>query len=72
MQANKHPEYHSVAVKCSGCGKKYTINSTLSDEKLSIEVCSNCHSTYTGERRLLSAGAIDKFNSRYDGLMSSD
>jgi large subunit ribosomal protein L31 len=34
-------------------------------EKLSVEICSNCHPFYTGtEKTLDAAGMVDKFKSR--------
>ena len=60
-----HPEISSINVECSGCNAKYVIQSTLKQNALNIEVCSNCHSAYTGKRKILSAGAIDKFKQKF-------
>ena len=34
-------------------------------QKISVEVCSNCHPLYTGQQKFLdTAGRVDKFNQR--------
>lgn len=38
--------------------------STIKDEEIRVEVCSNCHPFYTGEQRILKTGAVDKFYAR--------
>ena len=60
-----HPQISIVKVECSGCNAKYDIQSTLNQDALNIEVCSSCHSAYTGKRKILSAGAIDKFKQKF-------
>ena len=65
MKNSIHPEISIVKVQCSGCNTKYDIRSALAQKELNIEVCSNCHSAYTGKRKILSAGAIDKFKQKY-------
>lgn len=60
-----HPDISAVKVECSGCNAKFDIKTTLEQKDLNIEVCSNCHSAYTGKRKLLSAGAIDKFKQKF-------
>jgi len=60
-----HPQISTVKVECSGCNTKYDILSTLNQDTLNMEVCSNCHSAYTGKRKILSAGAIDKFKQKF-------
>jgi|TARA_X000000950_G_scaffold247933_1_gene306646 large subunit ribosomal protein L31 len=65
MKNSIHPELFSVKVECSGCNSKYNILTTLDQKDLNIEVCSNCHSAYTGKRKILSAGAIDKFKQKF-------
>jgi large subunit ribosomal protein L31 len=59
----QHPNLHLVDVRCSSCGTTFGIRSTA--EKISIDVCSNCHPAYTGRARTLaSGGRIERFNRR--------
>jgi large subunit ribosomal protein L31 len=52
-----------VEVRCSTCGTTFEFLSTA--ERLSIDVCSNCHPAYTGrERTLASSDRIERFNRR--------
>jgi len=69
MKADIHPAYHEITVKCS-CGNQFKTKSTLSEDKLQIEVCSVCHPFYTGKQKILdTAGRVDKFRKKY-GLMN--
>jgi large subunit ribosomal protein L31 len=64
MKKDIHPQYHEINVTCS-CGNSFQINSTISDD-LRIEVCSACHTFYTGEQKIVdTAGRVDKFRQRY-------
>jgi large subunit ribosomal protein L31 len=59
----QHPNLHLVDVRCSTCGATFGLRSTA--ETLSVDVCSNCHSAYTGHARTLtSGGRIERFNRR--------
>jgi large subunit ribosomal protein L31 len=59
----QHPTLHVVEVRCSTCGTTFEFLSTA--EKLSVDVCSNCHPAYTGRaRRVASGGRIERFNRR--------
>lgn len=64
MKASIHPNYEVMTVTCS-CGHVFETRSTLGD-KLSIEVCANCHPFYTGKQKLVdTAGRVQKFRDRY-------
>ena len=58
-----HPKYYPNAkVHCS-CGNEFTVGST--QEKIEVEVCSACHSFYTGEEKIIDAmGQVQKFKER--------
>ena len=65
MQADIHPKYQDIKVNCS-CGHSFDTRSTISQETLSIEVCSKCHPFYTGKQKLVdTAGRVDKFRQKY-------
>jgi len=65
MKESIHPNSHQVTVNCSGCSKTFHIMSTMNQSDMNVEVCSNCHSAYTGERKVLAAGAIDRFKEKF-------
>lgn len=68
MKADIHPAYHPLTVKCS-CGYEFVTGSSLSEDSLTIEVCSNCHPYYTGKQRIVDTeGRVEKFNQRFVGL----
>lgn len=68
MKADIHPAYHQITVKCS-CGHEFTTGSSLADDALSIEVCSNCHPFFTGKQKVIdTAGMVDSFNRRFSKL----
>jgi len=50
-------------VTCN-CGNTFVTGST--DKEIHVEVCSKCHSFYTGQQKASSAkGRIEQFNRRY-------
>lgn len=58
-----HPELTPTKFICS-CGHELETMSSIKDEEVRIEICSNCHPFYTGEQRILKTGAVDKFYAR--------
>jgi large subunit ribosomal protein L31 len=63
MKADIHPKYFEHAKVTCACGNTFTVGSTR--EKITVEICSNCHPFYTGtEKTLDAAGMVDKFKSR--------
>jgi large subunit ribosomal protein L31 len=63
MKNDIHPKYFANAVAICGCGKKYTLGSTV--EKIEVEICANCHPFFTGKEKLIdTAGKVEKFKAR--------
>ena len=63
MKKGIHPDYYQATVTCN-CGNTFVTGSTK--ENVHVEICSKCHSFYTGQQKSIQArGAIDKFNRRY-------
>jgi len=58
-----HPQYYpKTKISCS-CGNKFEVGSTK--EKMEIEICSACHSFYTGKEKMIDAmGQVQKFQER--------
>ena len=58
-----HPNYYQAKVVCN-CGNEFVTGSTK--EEIHVEICSKCHSFYTGQQKAAQArGRIDKFNRKY-------
>lgn len=65
MKINTHPVYFSDAQVVCACGNIMTIGST--QQKIHVELCSNCHPFYTGSQKFVdSANRIDKFQKKQD------
>ena len=58
-----HPAYYQATVT-SNRGNTFATGSTKPE--LHVEVCSKCHSFYTGQQKSARTdGRIDKFNKKY-------
>jgi len=54
--------FPEAKVTCA-CGNTFTIGSTK--EKITVEICSNCHPFYTGNEKVIdAAGRVEKFKAR--------
>lgn len=63
MREGIHPNYYQATVTCN-CGNTFVTGSTR--ENIRVEICSKCHSFYTGQQKTArSDGRIDKFNKKY-------
>ena len=63
MKEGIHPRYFQAKVVCN-CGNEFVTGSTKED--IHVEICSKCHTFYTGQQKAAAArGAIEKFNRKY-------
>lgn len=63
MRAEIHPNVKEATVKCA-CGATFKTKSTVED--IHLEVCSECHSFYTGTQgKTKKTGSVEKFNKKY-------
>jgi large subunit ribosomal protein L31 len=63
MQADIQPKFYQATVTCN-CGNTFTVGSTKKD--IHVEICSKCHSFYTGQQKAAAArGRIERFNKKY-------
>jgi len=68
MKAKIHPKYYIAKVTCA-CGNTWYVGST--QKEIHVEICSACHSFYTGKQKLMdTAGRVEKFNRKY-GIKTS-
>ncbi|MGM1458802.1 MAG: 50S ribosomal protein L31 [Columbia Basin potato purple top phytoplasma] len=67
----KQPEFSKIEVDCATCHYKHQIGTVA--KQIKIEVCSNCHSFYTGKQVFVTvAGQVDKFHKRYNVKKSKE
>lgn len=61
MKAEIHPTYYSDAKVVCACGNTWTTGSTK--KEIHIEVCSKCHSFFSGEQQRIMdiEGQVDRF-----------
>lgn len=60
MKQGIHPTYTTEAVITCVCGAVLKTGSTV--EKMSTEICSQCHPFYTGKKKFIDAGGrVDRF-----------
>ncbi|MBK4764881.1 MAG: 50S ribosomal protein L31 [Pantoea sp. Brub] len=65
MKKGIHPKYESITIYCT-CGNVIHTRSTLTYNKLNLDVCGKCHPFYTGKQRDVSTGGrVDRFNKRF-------
>jgi len=63
MAKDIHPTYYPNAKITCSCGNIFHIGSTK--ENIEVEVCSACHSFYTGKEKMVDAmGQVQKFKER--------
>ena len=64
MKENIHPKYYDDAQVTCSCGSTFVIGAA--SPILKVEVCSQCHPFFTGERRVIdTAGRVERFKRRY-------
>jgi len=63
MKKEIHPKWYPEAeVKCA-CGNTFKTGATV--PKIEVEVCSNCHSFFTGNQKLVdTAGRVTRYQER--------
>ena len=70
MKEGIHPAYYQATVTCN-CGNTFVTGSTK--KEIHVEVCSKCHSFYTGQQKTARTdGRIDKFNRKYGIVNKQD
>ncbi len=63
MKKDIHPQLNTITVECSTCSKKHELLTT--SKEITIDVCSGCHSFYTGDSSVAKAtGRIERFKRR--------
>lgn len=63
MKKELHPNLVTCTVSCA-CGNTFETKSQK--DEMRIDICNECHPFFTGsERRVDTAGRIEKFNARY-------
>jgi large subunit ribosomal protein L31 len=64
MKSKIHPKFYNDAKVVCACGNSFTTGSTV--KLMKVEVCSQCHPFFTGERKMMdTAGRVERFKRRY-------
>ncbi len=72
MKTGIHPDYHEVLVHCA-CGNTFKTRSTMKGDRISVEICSNCHPFFTGKQKLVdTAGRVERFQRKYARAKSAE
>ena len=67
MKKSIQPKLHEVTFKCASCGSEYVVESTLKQDLVSIDVCSNCHPFYKGGNTSQKIkGRAEKLSSKFN------
>lgn len=65
MKKDIHPKWYPNAQVTCSCGNKFETGSTM--PLIEVEVCSNCHSFYTGNQKFIdSAGRVTRYQQRLE------
>jgi large subunit ribosomal protein L31 len=60
MKKDIHPKYYPKATVTCACGAVFHTGSTV--EKMSVEICSQCHPFYTGKKKFIdTTGRVERF-----------
>ncbi len=63
MKEKIHPKLYDTKVKCT-CGAEFTIRTTVPE--IHVEICSNCHPFYTGQKKNVDRGGmVERFKKKY-------
>jgi large subunit ribosomal protein L31 len=63
MKKDIHPKYSNTSMVTCACGASFPVGSTM--DKISVEICSQCHPFFTDNEKLLdTAGRVDRFKKR--------
>ncbi len=67
MKTDVHPTYYQDAsIVCANCSNTFKVGAT--QETLRVEICSQCHPYYTGNKVLIDTeGRADKFLKKTEG-----
>ena len=64
MKDKIHPKFYEDAQVVCACGNSFTVGATK--KLMKVEVCSQCHPFFTGERKMMdTAGRVERFKRRY-------
>jgi large subunit ribosomal protein L31 len=65
MKKGIHPKYHDPATVTCSCGAVFKTGST--QEKMDVEICSQCHPFYTGKKKIVdTTGRVDRFKKLFE------
>jgi large subunit ribosomal protein L31 len=63
MKTSIHPKYFEATIACASCNTTFKAGSTI--ESARVDICSNCHPFYTGQKKLIDTeGRVERFERR--------
>ena len=66
MKKEIHPNLFETEVHCQ-CGSGIVWKTISTKERISVEICSQCHPAWTGEQRIVDTeGRVERMNRRYN------
>ena len=64
MKDKIHPKFYPDAQVVCACGNSFNAGATK--KLMKVEVCSQCHPFFTGERKMMDTeGRVERFKRRY-------
>jgi large subunit ribosomal protein L31 len=64
MKKGVHPTYYEDALVVCSCGASFRTGATK--KEIHVEICSNCHPVYTGQRKIVdTAGRVERFERKF-------
>jgi large subunit ribosomal protein L31 len=71
MKEKIHPKYYQATILCAGCNTTFTAGSTV--QNIRVDICSNCHPFYTGQKKLIDTeGRVERFERRLAQRQEAD
>lgn len=66
MKKETHPKLYEAEVHCM-CETADVWKTISTKERISVEICSQCHPAWTGEQRIVDTeGRVERMNRRYN------
>lgn len=65
MQADIHPKYEKMHVKCTNCGNEFETRSTMCTAEYKVDLCIECHPITTGIQNVKRAGQVERFYNKF-------
>ncbi len=66
MKKDIHPKMQNVSYKCASCSSEFVLKSTIKQNSVLLDVCSNCHPFISGNTtEQVAKGRSEKLSSKF-------